>query len=228
MDKKSAVSSPITSLLPRLESWEDFLSAFFKLTEYEQKSIWYRADLLTQMADKFGSEHIKQFAADVGMPYLTIYTWVRTARAFPEDRRDTTLPFTTHVYAGFTDNYNDVEGKFSGTERFGWIQKAANELLPAREIRRQIEQKKRQQELVGEFGISTIRCSYCNKNNSDGMETYSISCASRRGNVGKFDMHYECFLQFTKGLNLITPLKELTSGDEKEGRSDTVDRTSNN
>lgn len=140
-----AVTTPIGidhSILAKLESYEDYLSFYIQLEEADAAFSWLRADTLLQMTQKLGGTSLLQLSKDLRQKHSTVINYVRVAKAFPVDKRESLASFSAHFQASFADSFNDKSQEFNGEKRFTWIKKVAEEGMSVRELAHEIKQEK--------------------------------------------------------------------------------------
>lgn len=134
--------SPSLNVLSQLDSYEDYLSFYVQLEEAHGLFAWLKADTLLQMQMKLGDNSPTQLAQDLKLPASTVSNYIRAAKAFPSDKRDPLVSFSAHLEASFSDSYDDKTGVFDGINRFTWIQKAVEQQIPTRQLKREIASSK--------------------------------------------------------------------------------------
>lgn len=130
------------SILEKLEDYEDYLSFYMSLEEATGAVAWLKADMLYRMVQKLGENSLMQLSQDLKQARSTVINYVRVARAFPADKREPIVPFSTHFQASFADSYDEKSGTFKSDERFKWVEKAAVEGISTRELQKQIKEQK--------------------------------------------------------------------------------------
>lgn len=128
------LDSSYGQLIDKLEKYEDYLSFYTQLDEATTAMSWVKADMLLQMVMNLGEGSLAQLSQDLKQPKSTVVNYVRTARAFPPEKRQPIVPFSTHFHASFADSYSEKEAKFDGELRFEIIEKAADENTSVRDV----------------------------------------------------------------------------------------------
>ena len=131
-----------STILSKLETYEDYLSYYQQIDEAAGAFTWLKADTLAQMAKTMGDKSLEQLGKDIREKKSTVSNYVRTARAFPMDKREPAVSFSTHFQASFADSFNDKQGEFQGEKRFEWIKKAAEQNLSSNQVYRGIQEAK--------------------------------------------------------------------------------------
>lgn len=194
MDEKAlslAADTPLgltPDILNKLESYEDYLSFYIQLDQASSAFAWLKADLLFQMASKLGETSIEQLARDINQPRSTVINYVRTARAFPTDKRDGQASFSIHFRASFADSYDDKLGIFNGEERFKWVEKAVDEGMSTRVLGDAIQREK-QRELLD---IPVLPCSRCGKTDGE-IKPYLLYSPGSHLSGERFELHDACY-----------------------------------
>lgn len=182
--------------LDQLTDWESFISYYLQLDELDNYTSWTKADLLLKLSEKYGESSLAQFAKDVHKPHGTIINYIRTARAFPPEKRFLESTFTMHMVASFADSYDDKERGFTSVERYDWIEKAADNKWSTRSLVDEIKREKKKKEL----SVTILPCKYCHQGEE---ETFPYVFYSPRTSepATKVDLHKKCFELFIGVLN---------------------------
>ena len=144
MDNTLTVQEPISpDILSKIENYEDYLSFYIQLEEASTGYSWLKADMLLQMSEKLGEESIAKISTDLKQKRTTVASYIRTARAFPVEKREPSLSFSGHYQCSFADSFSDTDKTFDGEKRFAWAQKAVEEHLSTRAISNGIQAEKR-------------------------------------------------------------------------------------
>ncbi len=178
----------------KLVNWEDFISYYLQLHEAENSFSWIKADVLLALAEKFGDQSLEKVSTDIGQPRSTVVNYVRTARAFPEEKRDPSISFSHHFQASFADSYDEHKGVFASDTRFDWVEKAVNEQLSTRSMRDEIQDKK--QEIANKFP-TVEKCDFC-KQAGGLMNKYVFFVPNSGKQSNKFKFHPDCYTQLLK------------------------------
>lgn len=194
MDNNPLTLSTDTSLgltadiLNKLENYEDYLSFYIQLDQTSTAFAWLKADLLFQMVDKLGEPSVEQLARDVNQPRSTVVNYVRTARAFPHDKRDPNVPFSIHFRASFADTYDDKTQSFQGEERFKWLAKAIDEGMSTRVLGDAIQREKKREGL----NVEKLPCTRCAKTDGE-IKPYILYSPGAHLKGESFDLHSACY-----------------------------------
>jgi len=175
----------------KLVSWEDFISYYTQLSEAENSFSWIKADVLIALADKFGDQSLEKVSIDIGVPRSTVVNYVRTARAFPPEKRISALSFSHHFQASFEDSYDEKKGEFSTDNRFEMIEKAVDENLSTRDIRDEVQEKK--QKLMVAGGL-VEKCNLCKRSGGQ-IEKYVFFIPNSGKTGDKFKFHPNCYVK---------------------------------
>ncbi len=131
------------SEIAKLQAWEDWVTYYLQLGEASNSFSWYKADLLLALFQKFGGDSLDKFATDVKEPRSTVTNYVRTARAFPAEKRIPHLSFTHHFQASYADSYNEKTKEFEGENRYELLEKAADSNLSTRALQDEVKESKK-------------------------------------------------------------------------------------
>lgn len=133
---------PSNSILSKISTYEDYLSAYIQIDQANSSASWFKADLLLQMSQKLGEGSVKKLAEDVKQPTSTIINYTRVALAFPPDKRDEGASFSLHFQASFADSLDEKDKKFKGEKRFEWLDKAIDGNMSTRKLAEKIQTEK--------------------------------------------------------------------------------------
>jgi len=170
-----------------LETWEDHVSYYVQLSEASNSFSWIKADILLHLAEKFGDSSIEKISNDIGEAPSTVANYVRVARAFPPKTRDPILSFSHHYNASFADSYDESRGEFVTENRFGWVERAANENLSTRRLREEIKDDK---DTHGQDETFAPNCDFCGTEGHN-VKKHVFWCPG--GKSVKFMLHPDCF-----------------------------------
>jgi hypothetical protein len=123
-------SNPITldpNFLNNAQDWEDFVSLWMVSKEIDVRNQWFKGDIANRVAVVHGEGSLRKFAQEVGESLRTVEHYRRVSRAFTGNDRLLNLSWTHYLIASFSDSYKKGEGKFDGTDRLKWIEKANDE-----------------------------------------------------------------------------------------------------
>lgn len=196
MDPKAlslATDTPLglsPDILGKLETYEDYLSFYIQLDQASSAFAWLKADLLFQMASKLGETSIEQLARDINQPRSTVINYVRTARAFPAEKRNEEASFSLHFKASFADSYDDKEEEFKGEERFKWVEKAVDEGMSTR-VLGELIQREKQRELLD---IPVLPCSRCHSTEGE-IKPYMLYAPGAHKPGERLELHDTCLTQ---------------------------------
>lgn len=141
MNELVSTSNP-PSILDKLSSYEDYLSAYIQVDQASSSASWFKADLLLQMSRKLGENSVKKLAEDVKQPASTIINYTRVALAFPAETRDEGASFSLHFQASFADSLDEKDRNFKGEKRFEWLNKAIDNNMSTRQLAENIQEEK--------------------------------------------------------------------------------------
>ena len=167
MNLPESVKGLITGLVPqnelpqKLETWEDHIAAYQQAEEVTDAATWYKVDILYSLVQKFGEGSLKQFKEQVKVreEVTTLREYVRTAQAFPPEKRIPAVSYEGHKQASYADTRKN--GQFIGENRFQILEQAANGGLASRAVRQLIQQQKLQQRKEEAKGTDPITCKRC-------------------------------------------------------------------
>lgn len=131
-------------VVSKFNSWEDWVTYYLQLGEASNSFSWYKADLLLHLFSKFGEGSLDKFSTDVGESKSTVVNYVRTARAFPPEKRIPTLSFTHHFQASFADSYSEKDKDFEGEARYEILEKAADNQMSTRALQDEVKESKKE------------------------------------------------------------------------------------
>jgi hypothetical protein len=131
------------AIVTKLETWEDHLSFYLQLEEGSTVFSWLKADTLVHLMERFGEQSLEKFANEVSQKRSTVINYVRTAKAFPPEKRIPTLSFSAHFQASYADSYDTQKGEFMSEKRFDWVEKAADEGFSTRKLAEEIKVEKK-------------------------------------------------------------------------------------
>jgi hypothetical protein len=188
---------PVQPTIPvAVSSWEDFIAYYQKLSEISANVSWHKADTLLALSQRFGYDSLDKFAQQIDEPRSTVVSYVRVARAFPPDKREDIVPFSTHLAASYIDSYDEVTKNFSSEQRYQLLDKAASEQLSTRAVHQKVQEEKIARQ---ERGETVIDCDYCHTNTTP-IYPYSFSSPYRNRKSDRFNLHDICYDSFIKGL----------------------------
>ena len=99
-----------SSVLDKLETYEDYLSFFLSLQETSDSFSWQKADLFKALADRHGEKSLTQLSHDIKIPRSTVTNYIRTSRAYLLETRNPMLSFTAHLNSTYIDIYDTKTG----------------------------------------------------------------------------------------------------------------------
>lgn len=180
-------------ILKNLHSYEDFLSTFVQLEQSSTSFSWLKADLLNAVAKKLGDNVPAQISRDLRMPVSTITNYIRTARAFPPEKRIINTSFSMHYHASFIDEYNIKTGVFTGEERFHLLETAADQNISVGRLADRVHEKKEEAKVGRRF-----TCQICGATDNEvgAFYVYSNKFVIKR----KFFAHKDCFEEQERNL----------------------------
>lgn len=110
--------------MSQVDSWEDHVSAYLNLREYDNISGWFKVDILKSLYKKFGESSLIKFANEVGEPFQTVSKYLRLAEAYPEpEKRSDRISITGH-YVAIAVDYNPTTKGINGENRFKVLEEA--------------------------------------------------------------------------------------------------------
>lgn len=183
-----------TSILSKLETYDDFLSIYIQLEETSNSFYWLKADLLNEFVKKHGEKSLEALSRDIKKPRTTISNYSRLAKAFPPEERLPNASFTTHFIACFADSHDDKKDEFIGEKRFEWVKKAADEGWSTRRLQQEIQDKK-----LLESNFAKPQCAFCGTTDGEVGEYILYRTRVRKDPV-KLRLHEDCC---TSALGLI-------------------------
>ena len=177
------------TITDQFESWEDWITYYLELGEASNSFSWYKADLLLALEEKFKGDSLEKFSEEVKEPRSTVVNYVRTARAFPPDKRSPRLSFTHHFQASYADSYSEIARDFKGNHRFDMLEKAEDENMSTRRLQETIKDRKEEEfvEVTNHF------CVYCGERGEDVVKHlfYAPSGGKATAKVWLHPEHFE-------------------------------------
>lgn len=173
------------NILNQLQNYEDFLSAYIQLDQATTAFSWLKADLLNELLKKQGDKGVDMIARDLKEPRGTVGNYIRTARAFPPERRSPRASFTLHFKASFADSYGRKNHEFKGDKRFEWLNKAVDDNMSTRAL----EEAIKREELI-EIGAPII-CQKCGQSHGE-VGLYVIFSSSQKIRE-EWNLHATCY-----------------------------------
>ena len=184
------------TLPPTVESWEDFIAYYQRLSEISANVSWHKADTLLALSQKFGYDSLGKFAQQIDEPRSTVVSYVRVARAFPPDKREDIVPFSTHLAASYIDTYSESTKDFAGEQRFQLLEQAATNELSTRAVHQKVQEEKIARQ---ERGEAVLECDYCRTNTAP-IFPYTFGSPYRNRTSDRFNLHDICYDTIIKGL----------------------------
>lgn len=135
-------TAELAQYIPKLEAYEDYLTFYQQLDEDAASMNWTKADTLLQMSNKLGEGALRALSKDLKQPPSTVSHYVRTAKAFPPDKREPMLSFSIHLQASFADSYDEKTKEFDGITRFDIIQEAVDQGMSVRRLMTKLRELK--------------------------------------------------------------------------------------
>lgn len=173
------------NVLNNLNSYDDLISFYIQIEETSSSFHWLKADVLLEISRKFGEKTLEVLSSELRQPRTTISNYIRTAKAFPQNKRIPNASFTLHFQACFADVYDAKKG-FTGEKRFDWVARAADEGWSTRRLHDAITAEKK------ELPTQIKQCNYCG--GSDGeISEYIVYKLGIRKEPDKFSLHDNCF-----------------------------------
>lgn len=176
-------------IIKKLETYEEFASIYSQLDEASTSVSWTKADLLLEMVNKLGDASINSLSADIKQPKSTIASYIRTARAFPYDKRNPIASFSLHFQASYADKYNDKTGEFEGEKRFEWVNQAIDSHMSTRQLAERIQVDKNKEDQDVKF----LPCVFCDDEGE--TKRFVFYAPNTKRQAVRFDLHDECYLK---------------------------------
>ena len=180
-------------VLSKLSSYEDYLSYYIQLTEASDTVSWVKADFLVYMLKKMGANSLSALSRDLKQPFGTVDNYVRTARAFAPDKRNTAMSFSHHFKASFSDKYDEKTKTFLTNKRFDWINRAQDERMSSRTLQANISEEK---EKTANPDLGVL-CSHCGKPN-DKLQKWTMASPQTGKRIINLYLHEVCFVEILK------------------------------
>jgi len=181
-------------LPPTIESWEDFIAYYQRLSEVSANVSWHKADTLLALSKKFGYESLGKFAQQIDEPRSTVVSYVRVARAFPPEEREEFVPFSTHLAASYIDTYSESSKEFSTEQRFQLLEEAAGDGLSTRAVHQKVQEEKVSRQERGEI---VIECDFCRTNTAP-IFPCVFHLPFRQRKSDRFNLHDLCYESIVK------------------------------
>ena len=180
-------------VLSKLSSYEDYLSYYIQLTEASDTVSWVKADFLVYMLKKMGANSLSALSRDMKQPFGTVDNYVRTARAFPPDKRNAAMSFSHHFKASFADKFDEKTKTFLTDKRFDWINRAQDERMSSRTLQANISEEK-EKTANPDLGV---KCSHCGKPN-DKLQKWTLASPGAGKRIINLYLHEICFVEILK------------------------------
>lgn len=185
-----------TTIPANVTSWEDFIAYYQRLSELSHNVSWHQADTLLALSQKFGYDSLTRFAQEIGEPRSTVVSYVRVARAFPPDKREDVVPFSTHLAASYADSYDEVTKDFASDKRFLLLDQAASEQLSTRAVHQKVQEEKIARQERGEM---VMECDFCHTNTPP-IYPFTFTSPFRNRRPVKKNLHDLCFDSILKDI----------------------------
>lgn len=181
------------NVLSRLSTYEDYLSYYIQLSEINDTVSWVKADFLVFMLKKMGADSLLALSRDLKQPFGTVDNYIRTARAFPTDKRNSAMSFSHHFKSSFADRYDDKTKTFLTNKRFDWINRAQDEKMSTRTLQANISEEKEKTENP-DLGVL---CSHCGKPN-DKLQKWTMASPGTGKRIINLHLHEVCLVEILK------------------------------
>ncbi len=180
-------------VLSKLTTYEDYLSYYIQLSEATDAVSWVKADFLLYMFHKMGANSLLALSKDMKQPFGTVDNYIRTARAFPVEKRNPAMSFSHHFKASFADVYDEKTKTFLTEKRFEWLNKAQDERMSTRTLQANISEEKEKQ---GNPELGVL-CSHCGKPNEK-LQKWTMMSPGTGKRVINLYLHEVCFVEILK------------------------------
>lgn len=178
------------SVFSNLTSYEECLDFATQLQLGSAAWSWAHADFYNYVSDKFGNSTIQGLSKSLQIPEATIGSYIRTAKAFPQDKRVINVTFSHHFQAAQADEFDKVTKTYKGSDRFNWIEKAADESWSTRHLYHEIQRTKKLKEL----NVTVLPCVFCKKNTGE-IATYAVYSTGGKRDPERIELHRECWFK---------------------------------
>ncbi len=159
------------ALFDKYESLDEKQDLYTDIKKTAAAASWMQADFFRYMWEMSPEKEIKNLSKALQESSSTINNYLRTAIAFPEEKRDAMATFSHHFQASFADSYNSKTKTFAGSTRFDWLEKAIDENWTTRRLNEEVMRTKQKQQL----GVITPPCDICNKGLFDSSTEFVVS-----------------------------------------------------
>lgn len=180
-------------ILEKLSTYEDYLSYYIQLSEVTDTVSWVKSDFLIYMFNKMGPDSLMALSRDVKIPFGTVDNYIRTARAFPINTRNSAMSFSHHFKASFADKYDKVTKTFKTEKRFEWLNKAQDDGMSTRRLQANISETKEKEE-NRDLGV---KCSHCDKP-SENLQKWTMMSPGAGKRIINLYLHEFCFVEILK------------------------------
>lgn len=180
-------------VLSKLTSYEDYLSYYIQLNEATDAVSWVKADFLLYMLHKMGASSLLALSRDMKQPFGTVDNYIRTARAFPPEKRNEAMSFSHHFKASFADKYDEKTKTFLTDKRFEWVNRAQDERMSTRTLQANITEAKEKTENP-DLGVS---CSHCGKPNEK-LQKWTMASPGTGKRIINLYLHEVCLVEILK------------------------------
>lgn len=179
----------------QLQTPDDYKAFGRKFIAGQTALSWWLADLVADCRAKLGKEAALELGMDLGLATSTIMNYVRVSKAYKPEERVANLSFSHHFTAAFADTYNDETGEFESNNRHNFLEKAVDEGLSTRDLKKEIDRTKKMQEME----VDVLPCEWCVKDTGT-IEEYVFYCGQQipRRDPDKFYFHRDCYMEVLK------------------------------
>lgn len=171
------------------QSFDEKQDLYAEIKKASAATSWMQADFFKYLWEEMGEKTLNKFASTINEPVGTINNYIRTAIGFPNSQRNPMSSFSHHFQATWSDSYDSKTKKFSGNNRFQWLDKSIQEGWSTRKLAEEISRNKHLKEL----GTRTAPCVKCKETNGTVIPYNFFNTQTKHSD--HFDFHELCYQQ---------------------------------
>ena len=87
-------------------TWEEYTSSAVQVMETEEKCKFLLGQIFAEWAEEYGHGSIKKIAGEVGLSTVSVRSYIKVAKVFPEEERAEDFSWSCHMlWANSSDPY---------------------------------------------------------------------------------------------------------------------------
>lgn len=134
-----------------LKYYEDYINVFVQIDSSNNDLNWMKADLLLHMFENLGDGSIGGLAKDLDLSYSTLHKYIRTATAFPPNKRIKIVSFAKHYHVSLIDPIDVKTRTIPGKKRFRLLKEIADNKYTVEQVQDLVAvEKLKEKKLIGE------------------------------------------------------------------------------